>query len=112
MTIGMWIAAAVVGWSGLAVAVAVLLGGAIRRRDEQVPDSRYPLTVTLAWTPDQNFGAVSTLNGRAPIAAVVGQLRAGDPAAEVAEEFGITETEVVLLARLAADLAPDNEENP
>lgn len=37
MTVGMWIAAAVVGWCGLAVALAVLLGRAIRRRDEQVP---------------------------------------------------------------------------
>jgi uncharacterized protein (DUF433 family) len=71
------------------------------------PTAASPWTVTLAWTPDQNVGAVSAMPGRAPVWAVVGSLRAGEDAETVAAEYGLTPEEVEVLRHLADDLAPN-----
>jgi len=65
------------------------------------PTAKAPWTVTLCWTPGQNNGRVSILDGRAPVAAIVGLLRAGEQHAEVAAEFGCTVEAVEVLHRLA-----------
>lgn len=39
MTLGMWIAAAVVGWCAAALAVAFLVAAVIRLRDQQTPNN-------------------------------------------------------------------------
>lgn len=63
-----------------------------------------PWTVTLAWVPGQNFGAVSVMPGRAPVTAIVGRLRAGEPVGDVAADYAISVEEVEVLWRLAQDL--------
>lgn len=68
------------------------------------PTASAPWTVTLAWTPDQNFGRVSVMPRRAPVFAILGLLRAGEPAATVATEHGVTVQEVEVLRHLADDL--------
>lgn len=68
------------------------------------PTAAAPWTVTLAWTPDQNFGAVSTLTGRAPLHAVMGLLNAGETVAVVAAEHGLSGEEVAVLDRLRQEL--------
>lgn len=68
------------------------------------PTASAPWTVTLAWTPAQNGGAVSVMPSRAPVYAVLGLLRAGEAPATVAAEFGITVEEVEVLRHLAEDL--------
>lgn len=62
-----------------------------------------PYTVTLSWSPDQNGGRVSVLNGRAPVWALVARLRAGDPVEGVAADFGVTVQQLEVLCRLAQD---------
>lgn len=68
------------------------------------PTARDPHTITLCWTPDQNFGRVSCLNGRAPLSAVLGLLWAGETRETVAAEYGLTAKEVEVLAVLADEL--------
>lgn len=70
------------------------------------PTARTPHTVTLAWTPDQNFGRVSCLNGRVPVSVVLGRLWAGEPHDEVATDFVLSREEVGVLAVLADELRP------
>lgn len=65
------------------------------------PTAASPWTVTLAWTPNQNLGAVSVLNGRAPVFAILGLLQAGETPEIVADEFGITLEQIEVLRRLA-----------
>lgn len=74
-----------------------------------MPDSTAaaPWTVTLAWTPDQNFGAVATLTGRAPLHAVLGLLHAGETAAVVAAEHGLSREEVAVLDRLRREFTDE-----
>jgi uncharacterized protein (DUF433 family) len=67
------------------------------------PTAADPWTVTLAWTPDQNHGYVSTLNGRAPIESVVGLIRGGEPLDRIAGEYGLTVEQVSVIARLAEE---------
>lgn len=74
------------------------------------PTARDPWTLTLCWTPDQNFGAVAIYPGRAPATALVGLLRAGTPVDEVAAEFGISVGAVEVLSRLVDDLTDTHEE--
>lgn len=64
------------------------------------PTAREPWTVTLCWTPTQNYGQVSLLDGRAPVAAVIGLLRAGTTIADIAAEFGCPVEAVEVLAQL------------
>ena len=47
MTLGMWVAAAVVGWCAFAVAVAFLVAAIIRLRDQQVPTENASLEELL-----------------------------------------------------------------
>lgn len=68
------------------------------------PTARDPHTVTLSWTPDQNGGRVSCLNGRAPVTAVLGLLWAGEEPGRVAEEFGLSAEEVGVLDVLAEEV--------
>lgn len=68
------------------------------------PTARDPWTVTLAWTPDQNHGAVAVFPSRSPLFAVLGALTAGDTPAGVAAEFGLTEQEATVLSYLVDDL--------
>lgn len=65
------------------------------------PTAAEPYTIALAWSPDQNFGYVSTLNGRVPIASVVGLIRVKEPLEVVADEYGLTVEQVTVIARLA-----------
>lgn len=74
------------------------------------PTARNPWTVTLCWTPDQNFGAVSVHPGRSPVTAIIGRVRAGEPLTDVADDYGVSVPEVQVLMRLADDLTP--EETP
>lgn len=64
------------------------------------PSAAAPWTVTLAWTPDQNFGAVSAVNGRVALHAIFGLLHAGEAHEAVAAEFGLSGEEVAVLDRL------------
>lgn len=68
------------------------------------PTARAPHTVTLCWTPEQNFGRVSCLNGRVPVSAVLGLLWAGEDHDAVAGEYGLSPEEVGVLAVLAREL--------
>jgi uncharacterized protein (DUF433 family) len=74
------------------------------------PSARHPWTVTLAWTPDQNWGRVSVMPHRAPVSAVAGLLRAGETHDVVAEEHQIEPREVAVLARLVDDLTEPSED--
>lgn len=64
------------------------------------PTASAPWTVTLAWTPDQNFGAVSALNGRVALHAIFGLLYAGESHESVAAEYGLSGEEVAVLDQL------------
>lgn len=64
------------------------------------PTARDPHTVTICWTPDQNFGRVSCLDGRAPVSAVLGRLWAGEDHDEVGTDCGLSRAEVSVLAAL------------
>lgn len=68
------------------------------------PTAREPFTVTLAWTPDQNFGRVSTLNRRVPLFAIARAVRAGDSLEEIADDYGLTVEQVTVIARLAEEV--------
>lgn len=68
------------------------------------PTARDPWTVTLAWTPGQNSGRVSILDGRSPVSAIIGQVQAAVPVAEVAAEYGCTVQDVAVLLRLVDEL--------
>lgn len=74
---------------------------------DQAPTPAAPWTVTLAWTPGQNFGAVATLTGRAPLHAVLGLLHAGEPVDVVAAEHGLSREEVAVLDRLRHELGDE-----
>lgn len=65
------------------------------------PTAADPWTVTLAWTPDQSHGYVSTLEGRVPIASIVGLIRVKETHAQIAAEYGLPIEQVQLIARLA-----------
>lgn len=71
------------------------------------PAAAAPWTVTLAWTPDQNFGSVSALNGRVPLHAIFGLLRAGETHETVAAEYGLSGEEVAVLDRLRHEFADE-----
>lgn len=71
------------------------------------PSAAAPWTVTLAWTPDQNGGAVATYPGRAPLHAVMGLLRAGEPVDAVAAEHGLSGEEVAVLDRLRHEIGDE-----
>lgn len=68
------------------------------------PTATNPHTITLCWTPEQNFGQVSVYPTRAPVYAVLGLLRAGEAPETVAHEHGLSVDEVRLLGRLADEL--------
>lgn len=68
------------------------------------PTARTPFTVTLCWTPDQNFGAVAVYPSRAPLAAVLGLLKAGETPANVAAEHGMDEDSVQVLSILVNEI--------
>jgi uncharacterized protein (DUF433 family) len=67
------------------------------------PTAAEPWTVTLAWTPDQNFGRVATLDRRIPLFAIIGAIRAGDLLDEIADDYDLTTEQVEVLARLAEE---------
>lgn len=75
------------------------------------PTAAAPWLVTLCWTPAQNHGRVAVFPGRVPVWSVWGLLAAGETPEVVAEEVGLTGSEVAVLdvlRRDAADhLAPD-----
>lgn len=77
------------------------------------PTAANPHTITLCWSPEQNFGQVSLLSTRAPAPVVLGALRAGDTPETVAAEYGLSVDEVRLLQRFAEELVgtvlPRNE---
>lgn len=56
-----------------------------------------PWTVTLGWTPDQNFGRVSVMPNRTPVYAIVGLLRAGETHETVASEFDLAVEQVKVI---------------
>lgn len=68
------------------------------------PTAHDPYTVTLCWSPDQNYGRVSTQMHRVPVHAIVGLLRAGETVEAVADEFLLPKATVHLLQLLADDL--------
>lgn len=68
------------------------------------PTAVSPWTVTLAWTPGQNFGRVSVMPRRSPVFAILGRVRAGEPVSEVADDYDVTVEEVQVLRHLADDI--------
>jgi uncharacterized protein (DUF433 family) len=44
--------------------------------------------------PERGFGRPIFARGAAPVESVVGRVRAGDPIAEVAEDFGVPELDL------------------
>lgn len=68
--------------------------------DSPEPTAADPWTVTLCWTPRQNYGQVSIWPGRGPVSAVWGLLTAGEDAATVAGEHHATPVEVQVLEQL------------
>lgn len=68
------------------------------------PTARRPWTVTLCWTPDQNFGRVAVMPNRHPVSAVWDLLIAGDDPGTVAEEHAVTPTEVRVLDQLRREI--------
>lgn len=68
------------------------------------PTAPAPRTVEIAWTPDQNFGRVSTLNRRVPLFAIARAVRAGDSVEEIADDYGLTVEQVTVIARLAEEV--------
>ena len=71
------------------------------------PTAAEPWTVTLAWSPEQNAGRVSTLDRRIPLFAIVSAIRAGDVLDEIADDYDLTTEQVEVLARLAAEAQED-----
>lgn len=83
-------------------------GGLLRAPGDPIeltgdPTAANPWTVTLAWTPDQNHGAVSIMPRRVPVYAVLGLIRAGEPHDEIAADFDLTLEEVAVIERLAEE---------
>lgn len=74
------------------------------------PTAAAPHTITLAWTPDQNLGRVSTLRNRTPLFAVLGLLSAGEDVETVAHEYGLAIEEVLVLDQLRRELDDDPPE--
>lgn len=68
------------------------------------PTAADPWLLTLAWTPDQNWGAVSLLPSRTPVWVVIEQLLAGTTRGALATEYDLTDEAITVLANLAADL--------
>jgi uncharacterized protein (DUF433 family) len=68
------------------------------------PTAADPWTATLAWTPDQNGGAVSVMPSRVMLTAVWGALDAGEYPDIVANEYGLDHHTVHVLNILRRDL--------
>lgn len=80
------------------------------------PTAAAPWTATLAYTPGQNGGAVSMLDGRVSLPAVMGLLAAGEPPEVVAAEYNCTVEAARVIAQLLEDfhdgLFDDSDEDP
>lgn len=82
-----------------------------QQEQDDEPTSVDPWTVTLAWTPHQNFGRVSVLPSRSPVFAVFGQLTAGDPPDEVADDYGIPPVAARVLDKLRGEVQDDEQDD-
>jgi crossover junction endodeoxyribonuclease RusA len=68
------------------------------------PTAAQPWTVTLAWTPDQNSGRVSTLDRRVPLFAIARAVRAGDALDEIADDYDLTVQQVWVIVQLVSEV--------
>jgi uncharacterized protein (DUF433 family) len=68
------------------------------------PTAADPYTVTLSWSPDQNFGRVSTYEKRVPLFAIVRAIRSGETLDEIADDYDLPVQHISVIAHLAAEV--------
>lgn len=68
------------------------------------PTAADPWTVTIGWTPDQNFGRPCVMPSRAPLFAILGLMAAGEQPDVIAAEHDLTAEAVHVLWQLIVDI--------